>query len=101
MIGSRCATTFRKLPITSPNATANAICAASGKMPNVTPTFVARLPSDSNGMLKRCSDAGLDAACMVNGVDSAAMLHHVAELNDGKIHCDHETADQQPQHDDH
>jgi len=29
------------------------------------------------------------------------MLHHVAELNNGKIHRDDEAADERPEHDDH
>src|SRR5690348_5086728 len=98
-IGSRCATTIRKLPLTRPSTMTNAICAPAGSEPNAMPRLCAKRAS---GPAKEGSDTDVSMVGMIECANSAAMLlHHVAELDDGKIHLDHKPADESAQHDDH
>ena len=47
MIGRRCATTLRKLPITRPKTIANATCTPAGKLPKVVPKPVVKWPGSA------------------------------------------------------
>jgi hypothetical protein len=102
--------------------TANAICTLAGSKANeaviepvngalklaaelateLAPALALKAAAKCSGsVLNGETDTGAWVAGIGKRLDSAAMLHHVAELNNGKIHCNDQAADEPAEDDDH